>query len=99
MLHINEDAFLIIGIDAGTEQVIGIISNLAGDIKHRHFVSYEKQLDKERFIDVLKTCIRDLKKTIELDLDRLLSVGIAMNEVVKVEEGIYLVTNIIGLED
>jgi len=99
MLHINEDAFLIIGIDAGPEQVIGIISNLAGDIKHRHFVSYEKPLDKERFLDVLKTCIRDLKKKIEIDLDRLLGVGIAMHGVVNVEEGISLVTPNLGLKD
>jgi len=99
MLHINERAYSIIGIDAGPEKIVGIISDLSGRVLYRYVESNVKSLNKEQFLSLLKKCIHQLIKDSKKEKDHFLGIGIAMHGVVDVEKGISLVTPNLGLKN
>lgn len=99
LLQINEDAYSMIGIDAGPEQVVGIVSNLAGKVIQRNVIKYIKPLNEESFLSTLSTCIHQLMKKSNLDPREFLGIGVAMHGVVNVEKGISLVTPNLGLKN
>lgn len=99
MLHINDQAYFIIGVDAGPEQIAGIVADLSGNILNRHYVSLEKPLDRKTFLTLLKTCIEQLITDQKRPSEDYLGIGVAMHGIVDVKEGISKFAPNIGLKN
>ncbi|CEG23849.1 N-acetylglucosamine repressor [Planococcus massiliensis] len=99
MLVINDQAFCIIGVDAGPENIECIVSDLAGRILKRTNIKLELPVDSTEFLDALKqgiaACLNELPKT----ANEVIGIGIAMHGVVDVERGVSLVAPNLGLSN
>lgn len=99
MLRINQQAFYVIGIDAGPETVNCIVSDLGGNIEKRLSVSIHLPTTEDAFMDMLKQCITDIIKSAALDPELTLGIGVAMHGVVDVETGTSLYAPNLNLRD
>jgi N-acetylglucosamine repressor len=99
MLHINSNAFYVIGVDAGPETVECILTDLTGEILERTASLLDKQLTSEKFIAILKENINTILKLTTIDQDKIIGIGIAMHGVVDVETGTSLVAPILNLRN
>lgn len=89
MLHINNDAFYIIGVDAGSNDIDCILANLSGEILYRTKSDLPKNLTNEQFLLILKDCIRDTMES-SPDKDKVIGIGVAMHGAVDIETGVGL---------
>lgn len=99
MLHINHKAFSIIGVDAGPEQIVAVVTDLSGEILKRVSIDIEKPLDNRIFIRLLKKCINQLIEKLPNNIGEILGIGVAMHGVVDAGRGISLVSPNLGLTD
>ncbi|MCP8969853.1 ROK family transcriptional regulator [Ectobacillus ponti] len=99
MLHINTDAYYVIGIDAGPEKVECVLTDLTGKIVYRTSSRLAQPVAKEAFLAALKEIIYAILKVSHLDQDKIIGIGIAMHGVVDVETGTSLVAPILNLRD
>ncbi|MFD1863079.1 ROK family transcriptional regulator [Planococcus chinensis] len=97
MLIINNDAFCIIGVDAGPETIECIAANLAGRVLERSETKLELPTDNGQFLGALKSCIADcVEKVKGKDI---IGIGVAMHGVVDVATGVSLYAPNLGLEN
>lgn len=99
MLVINDQAFCIIGVDAGPENIQCIVSDLAGKILKRSEIKLELPVDNNQFIDALKKGISMCLDRIPKSENEVIGIGIAMHGVVDVEKGMSLYAPNLGLSD
>lgn len=99
MLHINDHAYSIIGVDAGPNKIVGIVADLSGKVIERNEMILQKPINKQAFIKLLKTCIQQLIEDLPPNIGKPLGIGVAMHGVVNVEEGIALIAPNLGLKN
>lgn len=99
MLHINSNAFYIIGVDAGPEMLEFALTDLTGEIYHRTVSSLKGQLTNEQFISLLKENIQAILQLSKINQERIIGIGVAMHGVVDVEEGTSLVAPNLNLKN
>jgi N-acetylglucosamine repressor len=90
MLVINAKEFYIIGIDVGIETLKGVIADLNANIVTKKAVPISRPITNEGFIDLMKTCIRQLLDEGNIEYDKYLGIGIGMHGVVDVNTGTSL---------
>jgi N-acetylglucosamine repressor len=90
MLVINAKEFYIIGIDVGIETLKGVIADLNANIVTKKSVPISRPITNEGFIDLMKTCIRQLLDEGNIEYDKYLGIGIGMHGVVDVNTGTSL---------
>lgn len=93
MLIINNQAFTIIGVDAGPESIECIVADLAGKVLKRSETKLQLPINNQQFIAALKTCIEGV---LETD-DQVIGIGVAMHGVVEVDTGTSLYAPNLGL--
>lgn len=93
MLIINNQAFTIIGVDAGPESIECILSDLAGKVLKRSETKLQLPIDNGEFIAALKSCIEGVLETEH----PLIGIGVAMHGVVEVDTGTSLYAPNLGL--
>ena len=93
MLIVNDQAFAIIGVDAGPESIECILSDLAGKVLKRAETKLQLPINNEQFIASLKTCIEGVLETEH----PIIGIGVAMHGVVEVASGTSLIAPNLGL--
>ena len=90
LLHINQDAFYVIGVDAGPSTNHCILTNLAGDILCRTESVIDSNITNKQFLNLLK---KDIQSVLEQSSqkDKVIGIGVAMHGVVSVDTGVSLV--------
>lgn len=86
MLHINNDAFYIVGVDAGSNDVDCIITNLAGQILYRTKRNLPENLTNDEFISIVKDCIHTAIESTSVK-EKITGIGVAMHGAVDIETG------------
>jgi glucokinase-like ROK family protein len=99
MLHINSNAFYVIGVDAGPETVDCVLTDLTGEIFHRTSSLLNKPLTNEQFLAILKENIHTIIEANSIHVDKIIGIGIAMHGVVDVESGTSLVAPNLNLRN
>lgn len=99
LLHINTDAFYVIGVDAGPERIECILTDLTGEILHRTSGMLPNSLSNERFISILIDNIYKILQISNVNQEKIIGIGIAMHGVVDVETGTSLVAPILNLKN
>ncbi len=84
MLHINTDAFYVIGVDAGPETVEGVLTDLTGKILYRASSLLKKPISNEQLLSILKENIYTILDISQINQDKIIGVGIAMHGVVDI---------------
>ncbi|RKQ30225.1 ROK family transcriptional regulator [Oceanobacillus halophilus] len=100
MLHINSEAYYVIGVDAGPGSVECVLTDLAGKILARS-ASYPltKPITNEQFLSILIECIESIMDLVEGISEKIIGIGIAMHGVIEVETGTSLVAPNLDLKD
>lgn len=91
MLHINNNAFYVVGVDAGPETVECILADLSGKIVERVSSKLNIPITNDQFISILKENIHKILQTSKPYHDKILGIGVAMHGVVDIETGTSLV--------
>lgn len=91
MLHINNNAFYVVGVDAGPETVECILADLSGKIVERVSSKLNIPITNGQFISILKENIHKILQTSKPYHDKILGIGVAMHGVVDIETGTSLV--------
>lgn len=91
MLHINKNAYYIIGVDAGPRSVKCIVTDLSGKIYARTSSELELPLTKDQLLNVLIDSIQRLMKSAKDITEHILGIGIAMHGVVELRTGTSLI--------
>lgn len=91
MLHINNNAFYVVGVDAGPETVECILADLSGKIVERVSSKLNIPITNGQFISILKENIHKILHTSKPYHDKILGIGVAMHGVVDIETGTSLV--------
>ena len=91
MLHINNNAFYVVGVDAGPETVECILADLSGKIVERVSSKLNIPITNDQFISILKENIHKILHTSKPYHDKILGIGVAMHGVVDIETGTSLV--------
>ncbi|MDC3414835.1 ROK family transcriptional regulator [Terrihalobacillus insolitus] len=99
MLVINSSAFYIIGVDAGSQTIDYVLSDLSGNIIDRSSRELLPAITKNEFLSILKDGIRATLQTNPNNKDNVIGIGIAMHGVVDVNTGTSLFTPNLGLTD
>jgi N-acetylglucosamine repressor len=99
LLHINTDAFYVIGVDVGPERVECIVTDLAGDILHRTSGVLPSPLTNEQFLVILIDNIHKILQSSKVNQEKIIGIGIAMHGVVDVEKGTSLIAPILKLKN
>nr|WP_263324597.1 ROK family transcriptional regulator [Neobacillus sp. Marseille-Q6967] len=99
LLHINTNAFYVIGLDAGPESVKCILTDLTGEILERTDSQLATPLTNEEFIKILKNNIHTILKQSIIDPEKIIGIGVAMHGVVDVEKGMSLIAPILNLRN
>jgi N-acetylglucosamine repressor len=99
LLHINTDAFYVIGVDVGPERVECIVTDLAGDILHRTSGVLPSSLTNEQFLVILIENIHKILQSSNVNQEKIIGIGIAMHGVVDVEKGTSLIAPILNLKN
>lgn len=93
MLIINNQAFAIIGVDAGPERIECIVADLAGKVLKRSEVKLQLPITGQEFMAALKNSIKEVLET----KDPVIGIGVAMHGVVDVATGTSLYAPNLGL--
>ncbi|MBT2569587.1 ROK family transcriptional regulator [Planococcus sp. ISL-110] len=95
MLMINNQAFSIIGVDAGPESIECIVADLAGKVLNRSKTTLQLPINNQQFMAALKKGIEGVLET----ADQAIGIGVAMHGVVEVETGTSLYAPNLGLSN
>jgi len=95
MLVINNQAFAIVGVDAGPESIECIVADLAGKVLKRSATKLPLPITGQEFIAALKKCIEGVLETNE----PVIGIGVAMHGVVDVATGTSLYAPNLGLSN
>ena len=98
MLLIKRNGHYVIGIDAGSNSIKGVATDLVGTILAETEIQILPHISKEYFLQTLKEVVRSIFTGIE-DKEKILGIGIAMHGVVDVSSGISLYSSNSGLRD
>ncbi|ANU11898.1 hypothetical protein A1A1_18112 [Planococcus antarcticus DSM 14505] len=93
MLIINNQAFTIIGVDAGPKSIRCIVADLAGKVLKRSEKKLQLPINNQQFIATLKSCIEEVLETEH----QVIGIGVAMHGVVEVDTGTSLYAPNLGL--
>lgn len=99
MLVINNDAFYIIGVDAGPESIECIVADLAGRKLKRSETKLQLPINNQQFMDAIKQGIADCLQGMPETQDKVIGIGVAMHGVVDVAAGVSLYAPNLGLSD
>lgn len=99
MLLINSDAFYVIGVDAGLENVACVLADLSGKIYERNSSRLEIPITNEQFIKILKGNIHKLLQSLTAKKDKIIGIGVAMHGVVDVETGTSMIAPDLNLKN
>ncbi|MFD1172314.1 ROK family transcriptional regulator [Oceanobacillus picturae] len=99
MLHINLDAFYVIGVDAGPQRVTSILTDLAGNIIHRADKQLFTPITNEQFMKILKNAISETIGGANREKREMVGIGVAMHGVVNVETGTSLIAPNLNLKN
>ncbi|WP_404455598.1 ROK family transcriptional regulator [Virgibacillus necropolis] len=91
MLHINNDAFYVIGVDAGPESIGCILADLSGKIIERTASRINTPITNDQFMAIIKENIHKIIDAPSTNKDKIMGVGVGMHGVVDVETGTSLV--------
>ena len=91
MLHINNNAFYVVGVDAGPETVECILADLSGKIVERVSSKLNIPITNDQIIRILKENIHKILQNKKPYQDKILGIGVAMHGVVDIETGTSLV--------
>ena len=98
MLLIKRNGHYVIGIDAGSNSIKGVATDLVGTILAETEIQILPHISKEYFLQTLKEVVRSIFTGIE-DKEKILGIGIAMHGVVDVSSGVSLYSSNSGLRD
>lgn len=87
LLVIDEEAFYIVGVDAGPSKIEAIVSNLSGKIIAEHKLKIPKAVTKESFLTTLIETIEGVIAKTTSITEQIIGIGIAMHGVVDAEKG------------
>ncbi|MEH6991579.1 ROK family protein [Neobacillus drentensis] len=90
LLQLKEDGYYVIGIDAGSKTIKGIISDLVGNIYSRAEVDIHPNITKEEFLTSLSAVVEQLLRGYKQYIDKILGIGVAMHGVIDIETGTSL---------
>lgn len=90
LLYVNSSAFYVIGVDAGSETIRCILSNLSGEILEQSSAIIQKPITNQAFMTMLKDGIHNVLQASSVEDDKIIGIGVAMHGVVEVETGIAL---------
>ncbi|MDC3426372.1 ROK family transcriptional regulator [Aquibacillus sp. 3ASR75-11] len=99
MLVINSSAFYIIGVDAGSQSVDYVLSDLSGKIIDRSSRELLSSVTKNEFLSILKDGIHAIFQTNLNNKDNVIGIGVAMHGVVDIDTGTSLFAPNLGLTD
>ena len=98
MLLIKRNGHCVIGIDAGSNSIKGVATDLVGTILAETEIQILPHISKEYFLQTLKEVVRSIFTGIE-NKEKILGIGIAMHGVVDISSGISLYSSNSGLRD
>ncbi|WP_034549600.1 ROK family transcriptional regulator [Carnobacterium funditum] len=98
MLLIKRSGHYVIGIDAGSNAIKGVATDLVGTILSETEIKIVPHISKEYFLQTLKEVVRTIFMGID-DKNKILGIGVAMHGVVDVSSGISLYSSNSGLRD
>lgn len=98
MLLIKRNGHYVIGIDAGSNSIRGVATDLVGTILAETEIQILPHISKEYFLQILKEVVRTIFTGIE-DKKKILGIGIAMHGVVDISSGVSLYSSNSGLRD
>lgn len=87
MLLINHKSFYVMGVDAGPENIMVILADLAGTIIERYSHSLTLPISNEKFLETLKNGIHTILDQTSISQEKIIGIGVAMHGVVEVETG------------
>lgn len=100
MLLIDQQAFYVIGVDAGPTTIKCILSDLSGKVLKRASSKLTTPITNQQFVEILKASIHAILRDISsVMLGKVIGIGVAMHGVVDVETGISLFSPNLGLID
>lgn len=99
LLQLKEDGYYVIGMDAGSKKIKGIISDLVGRICSRVEVEIHPNITKEEFLASLTEVVEQLLRGYKQHIDKILGIGVAMHGIVDFETGTSLSSVNSGLID
>ncbi|MGB3161794.1 ROK family transcriptional regulator [Carnobacterium sp.] len=98
MLLIKRNGHFVIGIDAGSNAIKGVATDLVGSILSETEIQILPHISKEYFLQTLKEVVRTIFMGID-DKKKILGIGVAMHGVVDVSSGVSLYSSNSGLRD
>lgn len=99
MLYINNNAFYVIGVDAGPETVECILTDLTGEICERAHSKLKKPITNDQFLTIIKKNIWKIMQSSTADQEKIIGIGVAMHGVVDVETGTSLIAPNLNLRN
>lgn len=87
LLQLKEDGYYVIGMDAGSKIIKGIISDLVGNIYSRVEVDIHPNITNEEFLTSLSAVVEQLLGDYKQHIDMILGIGVAMHGVIDIETG------------
>ncbi|CDQ38424.1 MULTISPECIES: ROK family transcriptional regulator [Virgibacillus] len=99
MLHINSDAYYVVGVDAGPETVACMLTNLSGEVFERISSKVIKPTTNTKFLAVIKENIQKILHTSPIQSEKIIGIGVAMHGVVNVKDGVSQIAPNLGLSN
>lgn len=90
LLQLKEDGYYVIGIDAGSKIIKGIVCDLVGQIHSRAEAEIWPNITKEKFLECLLTVVEQLLTKNQHDTGKVLGIGVAMHGVIDIKTGTSL---------
>ncbi len=91
LLLINHKSFYVIGVDAGPQTIVCVLSDLAGNIRERVTKPLHESITNDEFLGILKDCIQTILNESSISsMEKIIGIGVAMHGVVDVEAGLSL---------
>lgn len=98
MLLIKRNGHYIVGIDAGSNKIRGVATDLVGTILLETEVNVERHTSNEHFLHTLKEVVKTIFMKIN-NKNKVIGIGVAMHGVVDASLGISLYSSNSGLSD
>ncbi|MYL40781.1 ROK family transcriptional regulator [Virgibacillus salexigens] len=99
MLHINSDAYYVVGVDAGPETVACMLTNLSGEVFERISSKVIKPTTNTKFLAVIKENIQKILHTSPIQSEKIIGIGVAMHGVVNVKDGVSQIAPNLGVSN
>ena len=85
MLLLKENGHYVIGIDAGSNQIRAIISDLVGNILVRSEQPIQQNITTEEFLNIMIAVTKEVMVTCKKDEHIIIGIGIAMHGVIEID--------------